>query len=105
MEAITGHHVPGGLCPEGSHRTGEPAGRWDPDSSLRLWFSFWPNRRHSPAHTPSHTLLEVQIKHVSHPTKGEGGEGGGGGGCSPHTWNVLGARFGGQPSGLVDLHL
>lgn len=99
MEAIARRQVPGGLCPEGPRRTREPAGRMDPDSSLLLWFSFWPSIRHSPAHTPSHMLLEVQIKHVS------GHPGGGGGMCYPHTWNVLGARFGGQPSGLVDLHL
>lgn len=59
---LTVRGVPGGLCPEGSHRTREPAGRWDPDSSLLLWFSFWPSTRHSPAHTPSHMLLRRQIK-------------------------------------------
>lgn len=75
MEAKTRGRLPGGLWPEGSHRTREPAGRWDLDSSLLLWFSFWPNICHSPAHTPSHMLLEVQIKHVScrpvHHTRGE----------------------------------
>ena len=65
VEAITRRPVPGGLCPEGSHRTREPADRWDPDSSLLLWFSFWPNTHRSPAHKPSRMLLEGQIKNVS----------------------------------------
>lgn len=73
MEAIARRQVPGGLCPEGPRRTREPAGRMDPDSSLLLWFSFWPSIRHSPAHTPSHMLLEVQIKHVSGHPRGGGG--------------------------------
>lgn len=98
---------PGGLCPEGSHRTRETAGRWDPDSSLLLWFSFWPNTRRSPARTPSRTLLQVKNKTRQDVTPGGGGgwRGEGGQWDLPRTWNVLGARFRGQPSGLVDLHL
>lgn len=53
-------YLPVGLCPEDSHRTTEPAGRWDPEFSLRLWFSSWPSKLHSPGHTPSHRLLQTQ---------------------------------------------
>lgn len=83
VEAVTRRHAPGGLYPEGSHRTREPAGRRDPDSSLLLWFSFWPNIRHSPANTPSHMLLEVQLKHVSC-QQGRAGGGGGENMLSPY---------------------
>lgn len=58
-------HVPVGLCPEDSHQTTEPAGRWGPDSSSLLWFSSWPSTLHSPAHTPLHRSLQTKQQYAT----------------------------------------
>ncbi len=58
-------HTPVGLCPEDSHQTTEPAGRWGPESSSLLWFSSWPSTRRSPAHTPSRRSLQAKQRNTT----------------------------------------
>lgn len=58
------YHLPVGLCPEDCHRTTEPAGKWDPEFSLLLWFSSWPSTRRSPGHTPLRRLLQTHTQTI-----------------------------------------